>query len=120
MAPRLGRLLSRLPSSRRAPAAEPAASSAPEPIGSLDDREVGLPILRPAAIIRQVLFEATEFTPAWALPRPTTTAAVAATLSLSAEPAPPVKPARRRTSATSTGGAPKKPATSRRTKASRT
>ena len=31
---------------------------------------VGPPILLPAAIVRQVLFDATELVPAWAMPRP--------------------------------------------------
>ena len=118
MAPRLGRLLSRLPSGRRSVVVESPAAPAADALGSLDDREIGPPILRPAAIIRQVLFEATEFTPAWALPRPTTTAAVAATLSLPPEPPAPAKPARRRSSGTSSTG-PKKPTTARRTKATR-
>jgi hypothetical protein len=51
----------------RSPSKEPAAVRAP-----IDPElaPVGPPVLLPAAIIRQVLFDATELVPAWAMPRP--------------------------------------------------
>ena len=58
----------------------------PRPI-DLDDQPVGPPRLLPSAIIRQILFEATELTPGWALPRATTTAAIVASPAGNAKPA---------------------------------
>ena len=50
----------------RSPSSEPAVVRAPiDP----DLAPVGPPVLLPAAIIRQVLFDATELVPAWAMPR---------------------------------------------------
>ena len=50
----------------RSPSNELAAVRAPiDP----DLAPVGPPVLLPAAIIRQVLFDATELIPAWAMPR---------------------------------------------------
>lgn len=50
----------------RSPSNELAAVRAPiDP----DLAPVGPPVLLPAAIIRQVLFDATELVPAWAMPR---------------------------------------------------
>src|SRR5258706_16378827 len=50
----------------RSPNSEPAEVRAPiDP----DLAPVGPPVLLPAAIIRQVLFDATELVPAWAMPR---------------------------------------------------
>jgi len=40
-----------------------------------DDAAVGPPALLPAAIYRRLLFDATEFTPAWLTPRPAVAAA---------------------------------------------
>lgn len=97
---------------------------------------VGPPVLLPAAIIRQVLYEATELTPAWALPRPnaittaTLTASAAATATGAAvDPGPPAartrrarKPAsseatpRSRRTTKSSGDAPPKPRRSTRAK----
>jgi hypothetical protein len=37
---------------------------------ALESDPLGPPVLLPAAIFRQVLFDAAEFTPAWARPRP--------------------------------------------------
>ena len=61
--PFLGRLSTR---AERSPSNELAAVRAPiDP----DLAPVGPPVLLPAAIIRQVLFDATELIPAWAMPR---------------------------------------------------
>ena len=68
MANRLARLLSR-GSSRP----EPAPSVVPtgdRGALALDTAAVGPPMLLPAVIFRQVLFDPTEFTPAWLKPRP--------------------------------------------------
>ena len=71
MAKALGGLMNRL--ARRRVRQE--ASQADEPPVALDttaseDAPLELhPVLMPAAIIRQLLFDATEFTPAWARPR---------------------------------------------------
>jgi hypothetical protein len=62
-----------------------------------DAEPIGPPILMPAAILRQVLFDATELTPAWALARPAP--AVAAV-----DPAPPQRARRAKASS----AAPKK------------
>jgi hypothetical protein len=62
--PFLGRLSTR---AERSPSNELAAVRAPiDP----DLAPVGPPVLLPAAIIRQVLFDATELVPVWAMPRP--------------------------------------------------
>ena len=51
----------------RSPNSEAPAVRAPiDP----DLAPVGPPVLLPAAIIRQVLFDATELVPVWAMPRP--------------------------------------------------
>ena len=61
--PFLGRLSTR---AERSPGSETAAVRAPiDP----DLAPVGPPVLLPAAIVRQVLFDATELVPAWAKPR---------------------------------------------------
>jgi hypothetical protein len=52
----------------------------------LDSAPLGPPLLLPAMIIRQILFDATELTPAWATARVPASPAVVA-----AEPAPPPK-----------------------------
>jgi hypothetical protein len=62
--PFLGRLSTR---AERSSSNELAAVRAPiDP----DLAPVGPPVLLPAAIIRQVLFDATELVPVWAMPRP--------------------------------------------------
>ncbi len=82
-----------------------------------DTAPIGPPVLLPASIIRQVLFDATELTPVWARPRPGPES-VAAPAEAAALAAP------KRTRRSSTGGAtkaskPVKPkATPRRTRAS--
>ena len=63
--------LGRLPflarrSTRQGSEPPPAPTVAVDP----DLAPIGPPVLLPHAIIRQVLFEATELTPAWARPRP--------------------------------------------------
>ncbi len=62
--PFLGRLSTR---AEPPPSYEPAAVRAP-----IDPElaPVGPPVLLPAAIVRQVLFDATELVPVWAMPRP--------------------------------------------------
>jgi hypothetical protein len=47
----------------------PGDASAVRPPIDLDLTPVGPPVLLPSAIFRQVLFEATELVPTWALPR---------------------------------------------------
>src|SRR6266550_6169881 len=61
--PFLGRLSTR---AERSPNGEPPAVRAP-----IDPElaPVGPPVLLPAAIVRQVLFDATELVPVWAMPR---------------------------------------------------
>ena len=78
MANRLARLLS-----RRSSLPEPAPN--PGPTGdrgalALDTAAVGPPMLLPAIIFRQVLFDPTEFTPAWLKPRPAPAPQPAATV----------------------------------------
>jgi hypothetical protein len=108
----LGRL-SFLPRRRR-DATERVAPAPARPIDP-DAAPVGPPLLLPAAIIRQILFEATELTPAWALPRATTTSAI---VSAPAPPAPvaadslaaiesEAKPAAKRTRRSASGTVPK-------------
>ena len=65
-----------------------------------DAAPVGPPVLLPATIVRQLLFDATELTPVWARPRPVPEAAA-----VPAEPAPIA--ARKRARTASTGGAAK-------------
>jgi hypothetical protein len=70
--PFLGRFSTR---AERLPSSDPPAVRAPiDP----DLAPVGPPVLLPSTIVRQVLVDATEFVPAWALPRaeavPATTA----------------------------------------------
>ena len=62
--PFLGRLSTR---AERPPNSEQPAVRAP-----IDPElaPVGPPVLLPAAIVRQVLFDATELVPVWAMPRP--------------------------------------------------
>ena len=75
------------------------AAAAPARPLDPDSAPVGPPLLLPTAIIRQILFEATELTPAWALPRATTTGAIVAP-----PPIPGAKPVKRarRSSASAT------------------
>jgi hypothetical protein len=68
-----------------------------------DVAPVGPPVLLPATIVSQVLFDATEITPVWARPRPgPVSVAVPAQPSIPVEPAP-----RKRTRRASTSGAAK-------------
>jgi hypothetical protein len=69
-----------------------------------DRAPVGPPVLLPASIVRQVLFDATELTPVWARPRPgpEPVAIPAEPVVVHAEPA-----ARKRPRRASTGGAAK-------------
>jgi hypothetical protein len=60
--PFLGRRSTRAESS-------PSDGAAVRPPIDLELAPVGPPVLLPSAIFRQVLFEATELVPAWALPR---------------------------------------------------
>lgn len=93
--------LGRLPFLHRRGSGRAADVDVPPPPRPVDpDAEpVGPPLLLPAAIIRQILFEATELTPAWALPRVTTTAAIVA----APPPIPEAEPVKRpRRSASST------------------
>jgi hypothetical protein len=95
--PFLGRLSTR---AERSPSNELAAVRAPiDP----DLAPVGPPVLLPAAIIRQVLFDATELVPAWAMPR-----AEAAQATASNEPKATKRP--RRPKATETSAAKPAPA----------
>jgi hypothetical protein len=58
---------------RRSTHAESSPSdgaAAVRPPIDLELAPVGPPVLLPSAIFRQVLFEATELVPAWAMPRP--------------------------------------------------
>jgi hypothetical protein len=57
---------------RRSTRGEPSPSDAAaiRPPFDLELAPVGPPVLLPSAIFRQVLFEATELVPAWAMPRP--------------------------------------------------
>jgi hypothetical protein len=87
----------------------------PRPVDP-DAEPVGPPLLLPAAIIRQILFEATELTPAWALPRVTTTAAIVAAPPPVAEAKPAKRPRRSNPSMPPTQV---KPSTPRRSAASR-
>ena len=61
--PFLGRRSTRAESS---PSDEAAANRAPI---DLDLAPLGPPVLLPSAIVRQVLLDATELVPAWAMPR---------------------------------------------------
>jgi hypothetical protein len=55
---------------RRSTHAEPSAgAAAARPPIDLELAPVGPPVLLPSAIFRQVLFEATELVPVWAMPR---------------------------------------------------
>jgi len=74
---------------RRHDATEVVGPAPSRPIDP-DAAPVGPPLLLPAAIIRQILFEATELTPAWALPRATTTSAIVAPPSPPSPPSAPV------------------------------
>ena len=61
--------LGRLPFlGRRSTSAEPSPAAVRLAI-DLDLAPVGPPVLLPSAIFRQVLFEATELVPTWAMPR---------------------------------------------------
>ena len=94
--PFLGRFSTR---AERLTSSEPPAVRGPiDP----DLAPVGPPVLLPSTIVRQVLFDATEFVPAWALPRAEATPATTAN-----EPKPIKRP--RRPKATETSAA--KPAT---------
>jgi hypothetical protein len=53
---------------RRSTRVEPSPVAVRPPI-DLELAPVGPPVLLPSAIFRQVLFEATELVPAWAMPR---------------------------------------------------
>ena len=82
----------------------PAAAKAP---ADPDVAPVGPPVLLPATIVRQLLFDATELTPIWARPRPdpepvAVAAAAAEPVAAPAEPA-----ARKRTRRASPAGAAK-------------
>jgi hypothetical protein len=61
--PFIGRRLARADSSQ-------TDAAAVRPPIDLELAPVGPPVLLPSAIFRQVLFEATELVPAWAMPRP--------------------------------------------------
>jgi hypothetical protein len=82
-----------------------AAAAAPARPLDPDSAPVGPPLLLPTAIIRQILFEATELTPAWALPRATTPAAIVAPPSV--PEAKPVQRTRRSRASTTPKTAPK-------------
>lgn len=65
---RLLDLTRRRPGGDRATADEPTDAAAP--IAHDDDLPLGPPVLRPAAIFRQLLFDPAEIAPVWARPRP--------------------------------------------------
>ena len=70
MANRLARLLG----SRRRPGADPSPGAGPAVDGAAMALDAAAmepaPVLLPAAIFRQVLFDPSEFTPVWLRPRP--------------------------------------------------
>jgi hypothetical protein len=85
---------------RRTTSSDRGASEHPTMVAASADPDVasvGPPVLLPASIVRQVLFDATELTPVWARPRPDPESV--------AVPAGPT--ARKRTRRASTGGAAK-------------
>jgi hypothetical protein len=67
VANRLARLFSRRSSRPEPPPSVPAIDGGAL---ALDTAAVGPPMLLPAVIFRQVLFDPTEFTPVWLKPRP--------------------------------------------------
>jgi hypothetical protein len=92
MAKKLGTLLGRL-GRRQAKQAESAGDRpvATDPM-ALDDAPLAVPVLMPAVIFRQLIFDGAEATPVWARPRP---AAEPATAGTQAGPADAAKPAQR-------------------------
>ena len=69
MPPGLGRLPFLGRRSRRAESSPSDRAAAVRPPIDLELAPVGPPVLLPSAIFRQVLFEATEHIPTWAMPR---------------------------------------------------
>lgn len=79
---------------RRSTSSDSQASDHPAMVAATldpDKAPVGPPVLLPASIVRQVLFDATELTPVWARPRSDSKAVVVPT-----EPAAPKTPKRAR------------------------
>jgi hypothetical protein len=89
-----------------------------------DDAPIGPPVLLPAAIIQELLFDAVDYTPVWARPRPVAEAAAAepaagepaatAPAAATDEPKPTKRPRRPKANETSTASKPR--ATSTRTR----
>jgi hypothetical protein len=69
MAKNLGKLLGRLGRRDAKQAGPPDGPLAVDP-SARDDAPLELPVLMPAVIFRQLIFDGTEVTPVWARPRP--------------------------------------------------
>jgi hypothetical protein len=94
MAKTLGTLLGRLGRRGAKQEGPPGGPVAVDP-SARDDAPLELPVLMPAVIFRQLIFDGTEVTPVWARPRPVPEPEAATVTVVAADEPMPAKRARR-------------------------